>query len=379
MQNGKAEGEAAGTPEPKSLIQPPAPVLPLAVPMLAQQAESNKALTDLDERMSNFEEAQLRWTRLTVGVSLLAAVFICGQWWEMHSGSRDTRALADAAAMQARNIAELATIMQKQSQDTHNLAVAGGDQAISSRDLAVAAKSQASETHDLALASKSQADASKEIANNARLQSGAAKDLATDAEGQLHVMQNQLEADRPRMRVNDLIPQQFVWHDEEAANALQTASFTFQVMTDNVGRSTAFNVQVFTELYFVLPSTNFDPGAETGKFCGEMEKHQFETMGLGNETTPNDDPDEYPFTRRRSPESADLVPLPGTDQVRVVPVVIGCINYRGQADHSFHQTRFVYELGSDGSENLLAPFIVGDKASVPKIVARRLTNFDYAY
>jgi hypothetical protein len=47
-------------------------------------------------------------------MSGLAAVFVCLQWWEMHTGSADTKNLAAAAGTQATWTKNLATKMQTQ-------------------------------------------------------------------------------------------------------------------------------------------------------------------------------------------------------------------------------------------------------------------------
>jgi hypothetical protein len=51
--------------------------------------------------MTGFEKATLRWGKIAVLLSGLAAVFVCAQWYEMHVGGQDTHALAVAAGQQA--------------------------------------------------------------------------------------------------------------------------------------------------------------------------------------------------------------------------------------------------------------------------------------
>lgn len=62
-----------------------------AGPVTAQQ------LADVEKQMSSYEKATLRWAKLAVIMSALAAFFVCLQWVEMRSGSRDTKKLAEAA------------------------------------------------------------------------------------------------------------------------------------------------------------------------------------------------------------------------------------------------------------------------------------------
>jgi len=51
--------------------------------------------------MSGFERGTLRWAKVAVFMSALAAIFVCLQWWEMHEGGGDTHKLAEAADKQA--------------------------------------------------------------------------------------------------------------------------------------------------------------------------------------------------------------------------------------------------------------------------------------
>ena len=51
--------------------------------------------------MSGFEKSTLRWAKVAVLMSFLAAVFVCAQWYEMHTGGVDTHNLAVAAKNQA--------------------------------------------------------------------------------------------------------------------------------------------------------------------------------------------------------------------------------------------------------------------------------------
>lgn len=53
--------------------------------------------------MSSYERSTLRWAKTAVIISCLAAFFVCAQWFEMHSGGKDTHnlALASLAANRA--------------------------------------------------------------------------------------------------------------------------------------------------------------------------------------------------------------------------------------------------------------------------------------
>src|SRR6202050_305524 len=51
--------------------------------------------------MSSFERATIKWARLAVIMAAVAAIFVCAQWYEMHTGGQDTHDLAIAAKAQA--------------------------------------------------------------------------------------------------------------------------------------------------------------------------------------------------------------------------------------------------------------------------------------
>jgi hypothetical protein len=55
----------------------------------------------VQREMTGFERGTLRWAKVAVFMSALAALFVCLQWYEMHQGGVDTHALADAAIDQA--------------------------------------------------------------------------------------------------------------------------------------------------------------------------------------------------------------------------------------------------------------------------------------
>lgn len=111
--------------------------------------------------MTGFERATLRWARAAVIMSGLAAIFVCLQWWEMHTASADTHNLAVAARNQATWTQNLATQMQAQADRT--------------KDLADRMKDQADRTKDLA-------DRTEIIADEAVVQAKAAKSTAQTAD-----------------------------------------------------------------------------------------------------------------------------------------------------------------------------------------------------
>jgi hypothetical protein len=141
-----ASPPSAPTQEPKKVDAMP------AAPPSAQQFHA------VEERMTAFERSTVRWTRVAVGVSVLAAIFICLQWWEMHTGSSDT----------------------------HNLAVAAGNQATWTQHLSDNMKIQGDRTQELADRMKDQADRTKTIADQAVVQANAAATTARTAQRSLY-------------------------------------------------------------------------------------------------------------------------------------------------------------------------------------------------
>src|ERR1700691_5084938 len=63
--------------------------------------------------MTGFERSTLRWAKVAVFMSALAAIFVCLQWWEMHQGGTDTHALAVAADTQAKKMTDMSTAADK--------------------------------------------------------------------------------------------------------------------------------------------------------------------------------------------------------------------------------------------------------------------------
>jgi cell division protein FtsL len=92
--------------------------------------------TNVEKQMSGFEKSTLRWAKVAVLMSFLAAIFVCAQWYEMHAGGVDTHDLAVAAGKQADRTKEIVDQMKLQAGATHDLAVAAGKQADASKALA---------------------------------------------------------------------------------------------------------------------------------------------------------------------------------------------------------------------------------------------------
>lgn len=92
-------------------------------------------LEQVKKQMSGFERSTIRWTRASFVVILATGVFIGLQWHEMHTGGKDTSALAQAAQDQAAALKLQVEEMKKQGNDTHDLALAAKTQAERLQDL----------------------------------------------------------------------------------------------------------------------------------------------------------------------------------------------------------------------------------------------------
>jgi hypothetical protein len=77
------------------------------------QAATADQLKQVEKEMNAFERATLRWAKVAVLLSGLAALFVCAQWYEMHTGSQDTHALAQAADTQAKKMTTMSDAADK--------------------------------------------------------------------------------------------------------------------------------------------------------------------------------------------------------------------------------------------------------------------------
>lgn len=80
-------------------------------------------LTEVEKQMTGFEKATLRWAKIAVLLSGLAAAFVCAQWFEMHKGGEDTHALAQAADTQAKKMIDMSAAADKIRQAAENMVV----------------------------------------------------------------------------------------------------------------------------------------------------------------------------------------------------------------------------------------------------------------
>jgi hypothetical protein len=128
----------------------------------AAQDTTAQELARVEKEMSGFERSTLRWARMAAMMSGAAALFVCLQWWEMHTGSVDTHSLAVAAGKQADRMKDFSDRMKEQSDRTKDLADRMKDQADRTKDLTDQATIQAKEARVAANAAKSAAETAKE-------------------------------------------------------------------------------------------------------------------------------------------------------------------------------------------------------------------------
>lgn len=87
------------------------------------QPATQQQLSDFEKQMTGFERATLRWAKIAVLLSALAAAFVCAQWYEMHKGGEDTHALAQAADTQAKKMTDMSTAADKIREAAQNMVV----------------------------------------------------------------------------------------------------------------------------------------------------------------------------------------------------------------------------------------------------------------
>lgn len=89
-----------------------------------------------EREMTAFELSTIRWARLAVFMSLMAAIFVCLQWCEMRRGGADTHDLAEAAKRQADAAKDLAGQAKTQTEKMADLIARTTEQASATNRLA---------------------------------------------------------------------------------------------------------------------------------------------------------------------------------------------------------------------------------------------------
>jgi len=95
----------------------------------AGQPATEQQLNDVEKRMTAFERSMRRLTIVQVIVAILTGAVIALQWYEMHTGSVDTHALAEAAKAQAEAAKATAESSKAQSENTARQLIISEEQA----------------------------------------------------------------------------------------------------------------------------------------------------------------------------------------------------------------------------------------------------------
>src|SRR6266849_5194735 len=97
--------------EPESSSTPVEITQPWNPPTAKPTAEQELAAMEKD--MNSFERATIKWAKLAVIMAGVAAVFVCAQWYEMHTGGQDTHELAVHAKEQADKMKDMSDAADK--------------------------------------------------------------------------------------------------------------------------------------------------------------------------------------------------------------------------------------------------------------------------
>ncbi len=108
-------GESESSPPPVDVTEPR--------DAEATQPATKEQLADVEKQMTGFEKATLRWAKLAVGMSGVAALFVCLQWYEMHTAGTDTHDLSVAAKTQADKMKSMSDAADKIRQAAENMVI----------------------------------------------------------------------------------------------------------------------------------------------------------------------------------------------------------------------------------------------------------------
>jgi hypothetical protein len=271
---------------------------------------------EVKREMNDFERSTIRWARVAVLLSGAAALFICLQWYEMHTGGADT----------------------------HDLAVAAGKQADAAKALADQAKAQTEKMDKLIKEATAQATATGQQARASMAAS--------------LTQQKQLEVtDRARIRVeitgnrdippNALFPGALIFDADGRGNLGRT------IILHNVGRSIATEVRIRNDTLVTDPN---DPAAislpinRQKEFCATRSD-----ANIKNKLPPPSYTvfPEYPtkFHEASTFETKSIPDAPADRSLKngkpVGLFVIGCVDYRYGSSAQNHQTGFIFEVYGD--------------------------------
>lgn len=302
--------------EPNSSLPPTEIAEPVHAP--ASEPATAEQLQAVEQQTNSFEKATLRWAKLAVFMSAIAALFVCLQWYEMHTGGQDTHDLAVAAGKQADAAAKQADSARLQLEEM---------------------KKQVSDTHDLALAAKDQANAAQKTADTAH-------DTLT-------------RSNRPWVGVESVQITQPIGFLKagDGKDPTYFVNGSLEIIIKNFGSSPALSVKTFMEAYdpSFFTKEKFDP------------KEPFAQLRKVGESTCAVADGANGFTKK-SPKlfGGSIFPTEGVTYNSGIPgfakhefqvgqfiQLVGCIVYRDQFGEMTHHTHycFVAPVGKTGTVN----------------------------
>ena len=301
--------------------------------------------------MTGFEKATLRWARAAVIMSGLAAIFVCLQWWEMHSGSTDT----------------------------HSLAVAAGNQATWTQKLAADMQTQADRTKDLADRMKDQADRTKTLADESTIQAKAAQVSANAALSAAETANAAMVVgNRPWVKVTPQIvdPLRF----GALRNGGPMATMAIRNHFENVGQSVASNIVFWEDVIPVDADHTFRTALARRESWCDAHRHN-QASWSGSVRFPHDPWDEGSIVGPSMATIREVMKESEKDPIakdKVSFVLVGCVSYRSSFEPESapnHETRFLYLLGAPGGDGVMYPYVIPSGTADKLALIEVPTNF----
>jgi hypothetical protein len=190
---------------------------------------------------SGFEKSTLRWARLAVVMSGVAALFVCAQWKVMRDQLNEMRGSGN---------------------QTERLIILNQGQLSQNSKLAEAAGKQASDTHDLAVAAGKQSDNTATIAGQAVIQAKATNKLARQAERSANIAQKaadtSLEALQATQKWSELSVRPYVWMRQVTLRNPLKVGEPIRVAGElrNSGRTPAVYLEIKNDFFFTASPAN---------------------------------------------------------------------------------------------------------------------------
>jgi hypothetical protein len=369
--------EQKAEPAADQTVQATPPNHPPSIPSLA----SHSTLSEEDriaKEMSQAERVMARWARITAFGTLVSAAAICLQWYEMHTGGEDTKAIAEAAKQQACSARQIAEASKRNATAAEGFTADAGLINDGIRNAVLNLGAQAASTSKVAGASQTQA--------------GASEQLATTTAKQLEVSQ------RPWIRVNLQLAGPVGLFTPPPTEAKPISiSVPLRIVAVNIGAQPAILVRHSVRLMLQndLPGDN-DVEELQKKMCDDIPRvinsadaifpndvyQPSETLYLSQPpATSGPDPLMKSYTM---PNGEQIVELTDKDDVgpsfldnvgkrRIATqvLIIGCLDYTVAYSNIRHQTMFLYGLENFSFANpnhrdnisLAKPYGVGNSAN----------------